>query len=168
MTRHFSPREVLRILAADAQDPRFIGTPYRLDGNEPNGFGIRCGDGFAVIFGFEQNNKPIWWLRMVAGIALDVPDIDGSLRWVNEQNRGIYAGCYLCGIDQSRGLAGVVYQISFSSLVMDSDSELVFAFMTNMMTTAVNIAATEPSKFIERHGGVPFHEYSAYSLPMMV
>lgn len=168
MTRYYSPPEVLQKLVTDAQDPRFIGVPFKVLGSEANSFGIRCGDGFAVVFGFENDGQPTWWLRMAAGIALDVPDVEGALRWVNEQNRDIYTGCYLCAIDQNRGLAAVVYQASVSSIVINSDSELVFAFLTNMMTATSKVAATQPAGLIQRYGGVPFVEDAACSLPMMV
>jgi hypothetical protein len=168
VTRYYAPPEALQKLITDAQDPRFIGTPFKMLGNEANSFGIRCGDGFAAVFGFDSDDQPTWWLRMAAGIALDVADIEGALRWVNEQNRGIYTGCYLCAIDQSRNLAAVVYQVSFSNIEINSDSELVFAFMTNMMTSTSKIAATQPAELIQKCGGVPFNEGAAYSLPMMV
>ena len=168
MTRYYSPPEVLQKLVGDAQDPRFVGTPFKMEGNESNCFGIRCGDGYATVFGFEHDGDPVWWLRMAAGIAIDVPNIDCALRWVNEENRDIYTGCYICAIDQARNLAAVVHQVSFSSIEINADSELVFAFMTKMMTLVSNRAATKPADFIRRCGGTPFNEDSAYAIPPLI
>jgi hypothetical protein len=168
MTANFSPREVLQNLVANAQNPRFIGTPFRMPGNESNSFGIRCGDGYAVVFGAEYDGDPVWWLRIAAGIALDVPDIDGALHWVNEENRGIYTGCYTCAIDQTRNLAAVVHQVSFSNIEINADSELVFNFMIKMMTLVSNRAATKPAEFIKRYGGIPFNQEFAVAIPMLI
>ncbi len=33
-----------------------------------------------VIFGFESDDNPVSWLRIVTDIALDSPDIDGAQR----------------------------------------------------------------------------------------
>jgi hypothetical protein len=158
MSKHYSPPEVLQILLADAQDPRFIGTPFRMPEYASNMFGIRAGDGYAVVFGFENDGNPMWWLRIAAGIALDVGDVDGALRWVNEMNRSIYTGCYVCAINHEAQRAALAYQISFPSVIIDSGSELLFSFITNMMVMAAKIAATEAPKFIGNYGGRPFEE----------
>jgi hypothetical protein len=94
---------------------------------------VRAGDGYAVVFGFENDDNPVWWLRIVARIALDVSDVDGALRWASETNRGLYTGCYLCAVNREAQRAALAYQISFPSIIIDSDSELLFAFPTNMM-----------------------------------
>jgi hypothetical protein len=158
MPRHYSPPEVLQMLLSDARDPRFMGTPFQPPEHASNVFGIRAGDGYAAVFGFENDGDPMWWLRIASGIALDVSDVDGALRWVNEMNRGIYTGCYLCAINHEAQRAALAYQISFPSVIIDSGSELLFSFMTNMMVKAARIAAIEAPQFIEKHGGRPFDE----------
>jgi hypothetical protein len=146
------------MLLTDARDPRFMGTPFQPPEHAANMFGIRAGDGYVAVFGFENDGDPMWWLRIASGIALDVGDVDGALRWVNEMNRGIYTGCYLCAINHEAQRAALAYQISFPSVIIDSGSELLFSFMTNMMVKAARIAAIEAPQFIEKFGGRPFDE----------
>jgi hypothetical protein len=168
-TRHHTPEEVIRLLAQDAHDPMFAGSYLPMPGNEARSFAVQCADGLSVVLGSSSPDAQVkpWFLTFAAGIALDIPDIDGALRWSNTRNRQLTIGRYLCCIDEDRQMAAVVYTDSVNSTIIGPEE--VWIYLTRLMTITARTSASEPPEFIQMHGGTPFsYERHAYPLAMMV
>jgi len=168
MARHYPPEEVIHMLAQDAKDEQFIGRYLPSLGNEATSFAVQCGDGLSVVLGPsrpEAQVKP-WFLTFAAGVALDVPDIEGTLRWVNARNRELTIGRYLSCIHEDRRMTAVIYTESVSSTIIGTQE--VWIYLTRLMTMMAKASATEPAGFIRMHGGIPFcYEQHDFLLAMM-
>jgi hypothetical protein len=156
MARHYTPEEVIRVLAQDAHDELFIGSYLPLLGNEATSFAVQCGDGLSVVLGPKSPDAQVkpWFLTFAAGIAVDVPDIEGALRWSNMRNRELTIGRYICCMDEDRQMVAVVYTESVSSTIIGPEE--VWIYLTRVMTIMAKTSASEPADFIRMRGGIPF------------
>ena len=168
MSKHYTPAEVIRVLADDARDERFIGKCRAMEAYEDNGIVVLCGDGMSIVYAPvnpEYHVKP-WFLTLAAGIAIDVPDVDGALAWCNSRNRQLTIGRYLCCIDAVQQMAAVIYTESVSSRIFGSEE--VWSYLTGLMTVMAKTSASEPAEFIGQYGCQPFsHEIGEWALTML-
>ena len=156
MPRQFSPEAVIEVLANDVRDERFIGTYVSMPAWESVNFGIEYAGGYSTVVGWPppgENVADPWWLHLVAGLAFQVADIDGALRWVNAKNRSQLIGRYMVAVSEDLSLGTVVYHMSVSSVLIGSDADEIWIWMTRLMTHAAKTAATESHEFIKAHGG---------------
>jgi hypothetical protein len=103
----------LRLVEA-ALDERHPGArrPHPLAGHPgaPAGLVLRRGDGLTLI-GVDVRGEGggEWSLFAVGLLSLGGPDIDASLRWVNDRNRRLGAGKYYSAASRDAGVCAVAY-----------------------------------------------------------
>lgn len=97
-----------------------------------------------------------WYLAITCGVAIDVPDIDGSLRFSNIQNRRIAFGRYYSAVAEEQGVAAVVYEHLILGESIDLSSESSRRNVLWVVALLMADAAATSGEFIARHGGSPF------------
>lgn len=170
MSRRISPEEAVKALADDAHDSRFPGTYIPMPPWDSVNFGIEYARGYSTVIAWPPTRDAVpdrWTLHLAAGLALEVHDVEGALRWVNAKNRGEVIGRYLVAVSEESGLAAVVYHAAVSSKLIDSDTDEIWIWMTQLMILTAKTAATESEEFVSSHGGRPAVEDALAALAMI-
>ena len=130
------------------------------------GFGIAAGGGLTLVWADVTNAEAgPWSVQLSGGLAIDVPDREGSLRWANNKNRGIaYGKCY-CALAESQNLAAVLYE----NTLPGASFELIFngphgpgtfqslvGWVRGILDLQVRCTAQDGADIINAHGGKRF------------
>jgi hypothetical protein len=170
MSQHFAPEKVIKMLADDVHDARFIGSYIPMPPWESVNFGVEYAGGYSTVIAWPPTRDGIipdtWTLQLAAGLAVDVHDVEGALRWSNAKNRSETIGRYVVALSDS-GLAAVFYNASVSSMLTDSDAPEMWIWMTRLMTVVAKIAAGESKEFISSCGGRQISEDFLAALTMI-
>ena len=97
-----------------------------------DGFAIAHNGGLTILFA-NTAKQGQWWVQMSSGLAIDVPDPEAVLSWVNIQNRAQLSK-YYCAIAQEQGMAAAVNETQFYG-------DLLYAMMTGMQGQEQSTAA---------------------------
>jgi hypothetical protein len=79
------------------------------------GFGIGHNGGLTLAYTDTTGDPAEWWVQVSSALAVDVPDIEGVLQWVNAKNRVAAIGKYYCAIARTQDMAAVVCEMAISS-----------------------------------------------------
>lgn len=71
-----------------------------------------------------DNDEQDWIVTTTAGVAINVPDIKGSLDWLNAANRGTSIGRYYCAISNDGSGAAIVHETSIHGQWFDHTAPL--------------------------------------------
>ena len=103
--------EAVRTMAERPGMGTIIPVPLFASVGTSCGFGLSAGAGLTLVH--ADNTGPGWSTVFIAcGLALDVPDPDEVLRWVNLQNRRTQVGKFYCAVAQAQNMTAVVYEHS--------------------------------------------------------
>lgn len=108
-----------------------------------------------------------WSLAITSGVAVDVPDIVGSLDWVNSQNRRIEVGRYYCAINRGEGLAAVVHEETLPGSLLDMAHQGSRSMALTVAFSVLVNAAESSADLITKCGGRPFSKDSAPGLAVI-
>jgi hypothetical protein len=128
------------------------------------GFGLSAGRGLTLVH--ADNTGADWAMVFVcSGLALDVPDPQAALEWVNAQNRQTAIGKYYCAVAQDQRMAAVVYEHGiwgghFQHLLEGPHGPGTFqsigGWILALLKDAVDAGDEFSGQLLARHGGRPF------------
>jgi len=135
--------------------PVFRGIP----GLPMDGFAVHHDGGMSIFF-VDATNADAgdqWTLQLCATLAVDVPDVTGSLLWANDRNRRSAIDRYYCAIAQDGSMCAVAADTSVTSPVLkDFLRPLNHALVGMLQSLAKNTllsAAEDPKSLLSVRPG---------------
>jgi hypothetical protein len=141
---------IVDVYAGFVQSDQCPASYIPIEVNPTFNFGFSAGRGVGVL---RVGMREHWDLHLLTGIALDVLDVQGALKWVNERNRESSLGWYYCGILPDNSACAVVYANVMNSRIIDIRSDAIRSYIASLINLMARTAAEEPEGFISQHGG---------------
>lgn len=125
------------------------------------GFALRHGQVLSIIFVDQpQEYNSGWWLHIVSGIAIEVPNISAAISWANLRNKnspiGAYHSSVIRGSDEQR-TAIVMLHTSVSSQLLHvayvERSDAISDWVTTCLRCTIEVASVDNRALMELHGG---------------
>ncbi len=164
-----SPAErSIAVLRMYAEAPGAVGTVheyslFELAGMQ-SGFAVVHGGGVTLV---RASRRAGTWTNVFisAGLALDVPDVAGALRWTNEQNQRTQRGRYYATVSQDGSMAALVYEQTIWAGHLrhllegphgPGTLDAIVGWVGSALTSAVEVAAASGSDALREFGGRRF------------